>query len=68
MKEEKKKEVAVNVSSGAEKVQAVEREKKTAQGSQKSVETKTVNKAQTKPVEAKIDVKKSNATSTDGKA
>lgn len=68
MKEEKKKEVAVNVSSGAEKVQAVEREKKTEQGSQKSVETKTVKKTQTKPVEDKIDVKKSNAKSTDGKA
>ncbi len=68
MKEEKKKEVAVNVSSGAEKVQAVEREKKTAQGAQKSVETKTVKRTQTKPVDDKIDVKKSNAKSTDGKA
>lgn len=67
MKEQKKKEIAINVSSGAEKVEAVEKERKASQ-SGKTVSKTTVKKTETKPTTDKIDVKKMNAASTNGKA
>ena len=58
----KKQETAVNVSSGAEKVETVEKKvKKQPQSGAKAKRAEVVT-------EEKIDVKKMNAQSTDGKA
>lgn len=61
MKEQEKQEISVNVSSGAEKVESVEKQVKNGK---KETTKKTVKKAPAK----KTDVKKMNAQSTDGKA
>ena len=69
MKEKKETNVAKNVSSGAEKVEAIEKSVKTQDG--QAVEKKTVRKESSKrgqATEEKIDVKKMNAQSTNGKA
>lgn len=63
MKEKKTTEIATNVSSGAEKVESIAKEtpaKKTVK--------KTTVKSSSPVAEEKIDVKKMNARSTDGKA
>ena len=59
MKEKKEIEVATNVSSGAEKVETVKKQVKTKTAAPKRASVKS---------QEKIDVKKMNAASTDGKA
>ncbi len=78
---ENKQEIATNVSSGAEKVERVEKETKATSGNgeNKTTTQKTVKKStaakpkaqgqkKTVKTERKIDVKKMNAESTNGKA
>ena len=61
MEEKEKKEIAVNVSSGAEKVERVEAKVKNGK-------TETTKKVVEKKTEKAPNVKKMNAKSTDGKA
>lgn len=71
MKEKKELEVATNVSSGAEKVEAVEKEVKEKNGKTQTTRVmskKVTPKKNSGKSEEKIDVKKMNADSTDGKA
>ncbi len=74
--EQKNKEISVNTSSGAEKVEKIEREQKTTQqGTTRTVRKRTQTKSKTARGDAAMgdskaaeSVKKANARSTDGRA
>ncbi len=72
MKEKKETKIAKNVSSGAEKVEAVEKSVKAQNGKEVEKVKSSVKKSDAKHTqersEEKIDVKKINAQSTNGKA
>ncbi len=78
MKEKKNTKIATNVSSGAEKVEIVEEKVKESKNTPQKLEKKTVlseksaqkkgSEKRVKETEEKIDVKKMNARSTNGKA